>query len=83
MPKQAARSAARSRRASRKRVTTRRAPARRLALPDDQAHIDGCDVDFNESDATPDAELPASTGGVETARRTERRTARRTARRRR
>jgi hypothetical protein len=35
-------------------------------LPDDEARVDGCDVEFTESDATPDEELPKATGGVET-----------------
>ena len=37
------------------------------ALRDDEALVDGYDVDFTASDATPDAELPKATGGVETA----------------
>lgn len=32
--------------------------------PDNESHIDGCDVDFTEEDATPDEELPPSKGGV-------------------
>jgi hypothetical protein len=31
-------------------------------------HIDGCDLEFHDSDATLDAELPAATGGVEIAK---------------
>jgi hypothetical protein len=36
---------------------------------DDDANVDGCDVEFTASDATPDAELPKATGGVETVPR--------------
>jgi hypothetical protein len=35
----------------------------------EEDHIDGCDFDFVESEATSDAELPASRGGVEEAKR--------------
>lgn len=81
MPKQAPRSASRARSAKRMRVAARRKsvgkPARPdLYLPDDESHVDGCDLDFNESDATPDEELPESRGGVETVRKPQRRTAR-------
>ena len=34
----------------------------------EENHIDGCDVEFLESEATPDAELPAAIGGVEIVR---------------
>ena len=34
----------------------------------EEDHIDGCDVEFLESEATPDAELPAAIGGVEIVR---------------
>jgi hypothetical protein len=36
------------------------------AGPDDEEHIDGCSccVELQESEATPDAELPAASGGV-------------------
>jgi hypothetical protein len=44
----------------------RNVPARMRPLPDDEARVDGCDVEFTESDATPDEELPKATGGVET-----------------
>jgi hypothetical protein len=45
-------------------------PARTRALTtDDDATVDGCDVEFNPSDSTPDTELPQATGGVETVRR--------------
>jgi hypothetical protein len=34
----------------------------------EEDHIDGCDVEFDESEATPDAALPAARGGVEEVR---------------
>jgi hypothetical protein len=38
-----------------------------MRSPEDaEARIDGCDVEFTASDATPDQELPKATGGVET-----------------
>jgi len=40
---------------------------------DEESHIDGCDADFDKGDPTSDTELPASTGGVETVRKTHRR----------
>ena len=40
----------------------------------EENHIDGCDVEFLESEATPDAELPAAMGGVEIIRGKRRRT---------
>lgn len=30
----------------------------------DDDHVDGCDMEFHEGDATPDAELPTAAGGV-------------------
>jgi hypothetical protein len=50
-------------------------PAKARALKDEEAHIDGCDVDFNQGDFTLDAELPESTGGVEVLQKKRRRTA--------
>lgn len=66
MSKKAPRSAARARTARRKHVAARKAPTMKPALPDPRSARGRithrcCDVDFNESDATPDAELPAST----------------------
>lgn len=61
--KNVARKATRPKRATRNRSM----PARMHALPDDETRVDGCDVEFTASDATPDAELPKATGGVETA----------------
>lgn len=51
----------------------RKTPPRIQAPPDAEAYIDGCDLEFTESEVTPDSELPAATGGVESARRTHRR----------
>lgn len=61
-------------RGSRTRAGKSRGPARRRAgrtpdlieAPNDhEARLDGCDLEFTESEATPDSELPASKGGVE------------------
>lgn len=35
----------------------------------DDEHIDSCEIEFTERDATPDHELPIARGGVETARK--------------
>jgi hypothetical protein len=37
----------------------------RIAHMHEEDHIDGCDFEFDESEATPDAALPAAMGGVE------------------
>lgn len=55
--------------------TARKAPVRTRAAPDEEAHIDACDLEFSESEATPDADLPGATGGVEVPRGTRGRTA--------
>jgi hypothetical protein len=34
----------------------------------DENHVDGCDINFRESEPTPDDELPPARGGVEVAR---------------
>jgi hypothetical protein len=52
----------------------RKSPAQMQAPPDRQSDIDGCDLEFHESEATPDAELPEARGGVEIVRATRRRT---------
>ena len=77
MPKTSRSSNVRARRASIPKHSTRarKGPPRVRALTDGEAHIDGCDVDFTESEATPDAELPEATGGVEIVRGRQRRTA--------
>jgi hypothetical protein len=71
MPKRPSRSKSRARRVRRpKRASKiRRMPARIRAVADDEAQIDGCDVELSESHATPDMELPKARGGVETVRR--------------
>ena len=53
----------------------RRMPPGIHDLPDDEAYIDGCDVEFSEGDLTPDSELPVATGGVELVRSPHRRRA--------
>jgi hypothetical protein len=49
-------------------------PVKARALKDEEAHIDGCDLDFNQDDSTLDAELPETTGGVEVLQKKRRRT---------
>jgi hypothetical protein len=53
-----------------KRVTSSpRASAAAGALhAQDEDHIDGCDAEFHDSEATPDAALPRAKGGVEIMR---------------
>jgi hypothetical protein len=70
MPKRSRRSTkkgARKARRAKSAAPVRSMPAKMRALPDDEALVDGCDVEFTASDAMPDAELPNATGGVETA----------------
>jgi hypothetical protein len=55
---------------SKRSAKTARARAARAAAPHEDDHVDGCDVDIREEDATPDADLPAATGGVEAVSRT-------------
>jgi hypothetical protein len=55
----------------------RKAPARTRAAPDEEARFDACDLEFHESEGTPDAELPEAKGGVEIPRGTARRAAHR------
>ena len=50
-----------------------RIKARSVAPADGEAHVDGCDVEFDERDATPDADLPPAIGGVEILRAARRR----------
>ncbi len=47
----------------------RKSAKKEHVTPDEESHIDGCNVEFSEHDATPDAELPETRGGVETPRR--------------
>ena len=77
MPKTSRRPPTRPKKAGGRKRTprARTIPGRMPALRDDEAGIDGCDLEFSESDVTPDTELPASTGGVGTVRGTHRRAA--------
>jgi hypothetical protein len=52
-------------RPARKTKTSARRPAP-VAHEDD--HVDGCDVEIGEADATADADLPPARGGVEVVR---------------
>ena len=38
------------------------------AAIDPESHLDGCDLEFTEADATPDSALPHARGGVEPGR---------------
>jgi hypothetical protein len=68
MAKRSGKPEARGRRAGKPRRATanRSASLTARAVPAHQEdHIDGCDVEFLDRDATPDSPLPAATGGVE------------------
>ncbi len=56
-----------SKKATRKPAKKRAASAPRRApeMPHTDDHIDGCDVEFTEAEATPDEDLPPARGGVE------------------
>jgi hypothetical protein len=72
MAKKASKSKERSRKASKTRGTGKKAKAsvRVLGSPaHEEDHIDGCDVEFPESEATADAALPAARGGVDVGRK--------------
>jgi hypothetical protein len=58
---------ARKARRPKRTVQVRSMPVRMRALPDHEARVDGCDIEFTATDATSDAHLPNATGGVETA----------------
>jgi hypothetical protein len=50
----------------RKRRAKKASPRRaRTVKTDHEQLIDGCDLEFQESAPTPDAELPAARGGIE------------------
>jgi hypothetical protein len=69
MPKKSSRrSKKRTRKTKRPKPTARvrSIPGRMRSSEDDEARLDGCDVEFTASDATPDDGLPQATGGVET-----------------
>ena len=44
--------------------TKRVGQAKRRQTSKKDEHVDGCDVDIEEADATPDEDLPAAEGGV-------------------
>ena len=68
MPKKSFRTKRSSPKARRsKRARVRPTPAKKGVFLDDEALVDGCDIHFTATDATPDAELPQARGGVETA----------------
>jgi hypothetical protein len=46
-----------------KKTTSSKRTMRAVASPEED-HIDGCDVEFHDHDATPDAALPVARGGV-------------------
>lgn len=47
----------------------RKAPVKAKSSFAHEDHVDGCDVEFLESQATIDADLPPAAGGVESAKR--------------
>jgi len=58
--------AGRARTKARLRKKGDKAPAKaQVAHMHEEDHIDGCDFELDESEATPDAALPAAMGGVE------------------
>ena len=61
------------RRVGRAQMTADKISPRMQPPTDEEGHVDGCDADFDKGDLTSDTELPASTGGVETVRKTHRR----------
>jgi len=69
MAKSASKSKARKRVGKAKRKTpAKKASARTKAVPaHEEDHIDGCgcDVEFDDSEVTPDEALPVARGGVE------------------
>ena len=70
LAKSASKSKARSKGASKakRKKLTKKASARAKASPvHEEDHIDncGCDVEFSDSEATPDEALPVARGGVE------------------
>jgi hypothetical protein len=54
------------------RRTTRnlRGSTAAAAIAHDENHVDACDIEFRDSPATPDHELPPATGGVELTKKT-------------
>ncbi len=68
MAKTAGKSKTRVKRAGKAKHATKGSKASARAHPHvhEEDHIDGCDVEFPDSEATPDAALPAARGGVQT-----------------
>lgn len=57
-----------SRKSKAKRPVKKKASAAALAdTGHEDDHVDGCDINFAESEPTADADLPAAKGGVEVA----------------
>jgi hypothetical protein len=75
MPKKSRRPKARAKKPNKpsRAARARKIPPGIQAPPDNEAYVDGCDLEFNESEVTPDSELPMATGGVESLRSTHRR----------
>ncbi|MGY2906810.1 hypothetical protein [Bradyrhizobium sp. URHC0002] len=68
MAKRATKSKARSSKAAKRKNSTRKVSARAKASPvHEEDHIDncGCDVEYSDSEVTPDEALPVARGGVE------------------
>jgi hypothetical protein len=76
MAKTSRRPSARAAKAGKPKRATRamKRLARTRTVPDEEAHIDACDLEVHESEATPDADLPEARGGVEVLRGTRGRT---------
>ena len=47
-----------------KKAGTAKRAARQAETAHEEDHIDGCDIEISDSDATPDSELPPAKGGV-------------------
>lgn len=68
MAKTSGKSKARVRRAGKAQRDGKLSATAQAVHARDEDRIDGCDVEFLDSDATPDAELPAAKGGVKIVR---------------
>ena len=56
-----------SRKPKAKRITKSRKARMQVSESHAEDHIDGCDVQIDDSYVTPDAELPSARGGVRVA----------------
>ena len=68
LAKSASKLKARSSKSAKRKKSTRKVSAKAKASPvHEEDHIDncGCDVEFSDSEATPDEALPVARGGVE------------------